>query len=113
MPKSNSLFAKLLKDEFGFVVSSELVLLTVLVVIGGIAGLSTLRTAVAYELADVATAVGDINHSFSFCGVTTSSGTINGSVFLDNTDFCSPGFNDDFPPQRLPAISILNVSSGE
>ena len=115
MPKSFSLFAKLWRDESGFIVSSELILVAVIVVIGSIAGLSTLRTAVVYELADVATALGDIRQSYSFSGVTTSVGTINGSVFSDHTDFCTPGFNDDFPPRRLPSgcIGVVNVSTPE
>ncbi len=111
-----SLFAKLLRDESGFVVSSELILVAVIVVIGSIAGLSTLRTSVMYELADVATAVGDLNQSYSFCGVTKSNvGTISGSVFQDQTDFCTPGFNDNFPPTRLSSgcIGVLNTATPE
>ena len=115
MPESPSLLARFLRDDFGFVVSSELILLAVIVVIGSIAGLSTLRTAVVFELADIATAIDDLNQSFSFCGVTTSSGTINGSVFIDNTDFCTPAFNDDDPPVQTSSgcIGVLVPATPE
>jgi hypothetical protein len=89
MPGLVSLFRKLLRDDAGFVVSSELVLVSVVAVIGIIAGASTLRTAVVFELSDVADAIGSLDHSYSFAGATTSCGTVNGSIFVDQSDLCS------------------------
>ena len=83
------------RDEVGFVVSSELILAATILVIGSVVGLGTMRDAVMAELADVGGAIGDIDHSFSFGAVTTSCGTVNGSIFVDQPDFCEiPGNND-------------------
>lgn len=75
-------------DEAGFIVSSELVLLAVITVFGILVGLQTVRDAVISELADAATAVGQINQSYSFGGVTGHASSISGSSFNDETDFC-------------------------
>jgi Flp pilus assembly pilin Flp len=56
---------RLVRDEAGFVVSAELVLVATIVVIGMITGLSTVRDQVVTELADVADAVSAVNQSYS------------------------------------------------
>jgi Flp pilus assembly pilin Flp len=81
---------RLWKDDEGFVVSTELILVAVLLVIGLIAGLATVRDQVVQELGDVAAAVSEINQSYSFSGVTGHSSSTAGSSFLDLNDFCDP-----------------------
>lgn len=83
-----SLFARFMKEEAGFVVSSELVLIATIVVIGLIAGLTTLRDQVLQEIADVADAISEVNQSYSYSGVTSHTGSTAGSVFTDTEDFC-------------------------
>ena len=78
----------LYNDEAGFVVSSELVIIATLVVIGLIAGLSTVRDQVIGELVDIADAVSSVNHSYQFSGITSHSGSSAGTAFLDRPDFC-------------------------
>lgn len=80
--------SKLWMDEAGFIVSSELVLLATIVVIGLIAGLATVRDQVVTELGDVADAVSEIDQSYSFAGVTGNSSSTAGSSFNDEFDFC-------------------------
>ena len=82
------LFATLWSDEAGFVVSSELVLIATLVVIGLVSGLSTVRDQVIGELADVADAFASVNHSYQFSGISSHSGSSAGSQFDDQEDFC-------------------------
>jgi len=82
------MFSALWSDEAGFVVSSELILIATLVVIGLIAGLTTIRDQVIGELADVASAVSSVNHDYSFSGITSHSGSTAGTVFNDQLDFC-------------------------
>lgn len=83
-----TLIKNLLNDEAGFVVSSELVLISTIAVIGLIAGLSTLRDGVVQELADVSSAIGNISQSYNYRGVIGHSGASNGSALTDSTDFC-------------------------
>jgi len=75
-------------DETGFIVSAELVLVATLLVIGMIVGLTTVRDTVITELADTATAIGQINQSYSYGGVTSAGASVAGSFFADGADFC-------------------------
>ena len=88
-----TLIKNLLNDEAGFVVSSELVLISTIAVIGLISGLTTLRDGVVQELADVSGALGNISQSYSFTAAVGHSGASNGSAFQDQTDFCEAATN--------------------
>lgn len=90
-----SLFARFMKEEAGFVVSSELVLIATIVVIGLIAGLTTLRDQVLQEIADVADAISEIDQSYSYTGVTSHTGSTAGSIFTDTEDFCDVDGNSN------------------
>lgn len=81
-------FTQFWADERGFVVSSELVLIATIVVIGLLAGLTTLRDQVALEMGDVANSIGNVKQSFSFSGVVGHSSSVAGSSFSDQSDFC-------------------------
>jgi len=83
-----SAIRNLWKDEEGFVISAELVLIATILVIGMIAGLTSLRDAALTELADVGAAIGNANQSFVFGGAVTASSNTVGSLFTDQTDFC-------------------------
>lgn len=55
-------------DEGGFVVSAELVLIGTILVLGVIVGLSSLQSAIVFELNDLALAFGSLNQSFFIPG---------------------------------------------
>lgn len=82
------MFQQFWNDENGFVVSTELVLIATVLVLGMIVGLTTLRDQVIAELADVAAAFSNSNQSYSFSGITGHSSSTSGSIFNDNLDFC-------------------------
>jgi hypothetical protein len=86
-------FGKLWRDADGFVVSSELVLIATVVVIGLLTGLASVRDAVISELSDVAGAIQDINESYSIDGVVGHNANTAGFNYLDGTDECD--LNDD------------------
>ncbi len=95
------LMLNLLHDEAGFLVSSELVLIATLLVIGIIVGLSEVQHAVVSELNDVADAVGSMNQSYQFAGFTSykSEGRgikakFAGSSFRDFVDECDNNQGD-------------------
>ena len=76
------------KDEAGFIVSAELVLIATILVIGLIVGLSEVQTAVVHELNDVANAIGSLNQSYSFKGFSGCKSITFGSQFQDAFDVC-------------------------
>lgn len=88
----------LFHDERGFVVSAELVLISTLVVLGLITGLTAVRTSLLGELNDVADAFGSLNQSYAYtgfsahknCGCGLKSFTT-GSAFADHAEGCEHG----------------------
>jgi len=80
--------ARIWSDETGAIVSIEIVLVATILVIGAIVGLEAVRGAVVTELADLAQAVGNVNQSYSYSGVTGHGSYTAGSVFNDRLDSC-------------------------
>ena len=89
------LFHRLWSDEAGFVVSSELVLIATVMVIGLLVGMVTVRDQVLQELADVADAISEINQSYSFSAVTGHFSRTAGSFFEDTSDACDVDDNNN------------------
>ncbi len=86
------LWKQLWNDNAGFVVSTELILIATVLVIGMLVGLVSVRDQVVQELADVAAAVGDLNQSYEYNGVLGHTSRTAGSDFIDLTDACdTPG----------------------
>lgn len=84
-----TMLRKLWRDEAGFIISSELILVATILVIGMIVGLASVRDSVVGELADVAEAIGAINQSYSFHGLIGHGNIVTaGSTFIDAPDFC-------------------------
>ncbi|TWT56883.1 hypothetical protein KOR42_02380 [Thalassoglobus neptunius] len=82
------MFISLIDDEAGFVVSTELVLVATILVIGLIVGQTTLRDQVVTELADVADSVSALDQSYGTSSVTGHSSQTAGTNFDDTADFC-------------------------
>lgn len=86
------LVKRLMRDDAGFVVSMELVLIATILVIGMITGLTAVRDAATSEMSDVAGALQDVNQSYQYHGILGHSAAVAGSDFIDQTDYCdSPG----------------------
>lgn len=75
-------------DEAGFIVSAELILVSTIVVLGLIVGLSEVSHGINQELEDVGSAFGHINQSFKYTGFTGAKGRQVGSRFYDYEDEC-------------------------
>jgi Flp pilus assembly pilin Flp len=65
---------KLWKDEAGFVVSVELILIATILVIGLVSGLTMLRDSVLAELGDLAGAIGALDQSYDVGGASYALG---------------------------------------
>ena len=82
------MFKKLWNDEAGVVVSTELIVVTTLLVIGLAAGWSSVRDAVLGELADLGQAFGNLDQSYVLRGTMDCSSVSASSGFVDRADFC-------------------------
>ncbi len=76
------------RKQGGFIMTSELILLVTVMVIGMIVGLVTMRDAATAEMEDVAEAIGQLDQSYAFSGMKNAEGTANvdGSSFTDAVD---------------------------
>ena len=78
------------RDESGFVVTSELLIIVTIAVIGLIVGYVAIRDALVQELGDIAAAIGALDQSYSYNGVSNSCSAAfsRGSSFTDAIDAC-------------------------
>lgn len=79
---------QLQRDEDGFILSIEMILVSTIAVLGLLVGISAIRDAMLSELSDVAGAVQDINQSWMLYGVRGHSAALAGGDYIDRTDFC-------------------------
>lgn len=106
------LIARLWNDEAGFVVSTELLLIGTILVLGMIVGLTTLRDAVVQEFGDLAQAIGNISQSYIYGGVSGHCSATAGSTFLDALDFCdAPGVAGISAPACVSVCAAINVGA--
>lgn len=79
---------KLASKQGGFVLTTELVLLSTVLVIGLVAGMVTMRDALTAEMEDVSEAIGHLDQTYAFNGIVNGENTaaVEGSVFGDSTD---------------------------
>jgi hypothetical protein len=88
-----NLISKLYRDEAGFIVSAELVLISTITVLGLVVGLSEVALNVNNELEDVGSAFCAMQQSYSSSGSSGHKGKSSCSSFRDGCDFCD-GQND-------------------
>lgn len=91
-----TLLAKLFRDEAGFIVSAELVLIATLLILAMVVGLSEVALNINNELEDVGSAFGAMSQSFRLNGLGGHQGNSAGGNFHDGADFCG-GANDIQP----------------
>lgn len=84
----NSVVARLIHDDAGFIVSAELVLIGSIGILAMVVGLSEVAININNELEDVASAFGSMNQSFRANGQNGCGGRSSGSSHSDQSDFC-------------------------
>ncbi len=105
--------SQLWSDECGFVVSSELVFVATLLVIGLTTGFSAIRNQVVGELADVADAVSELDQSYSFAQITANNSSTRGAAFVDENDLGeADNASQDQSAAALPNEDGLAISAG-
>ena len=96
---------KLWNDDAGFIVSSELILVATIVVIGMIVGLTTVRNQAVQELVDVGQSVGSTSQSFAFSGTQANSQAwTDGAAYSDKIDL------GQVQTVQTPGSELLGVS---
>lgn len=98
----------------GFALTSELVLVSTITVLGVTAGLVALRDATMAELHDLSEAVGALNQSYAyqgidFLGTDATLGSVAGSIFLDDVDSAA----GDRVGWSFTAVSGSNLEASE
>jgi hypothetical protein len=76
------------RNQKGFIVSTELMLIATILVIGLIVGLQAVRVSVVTELADVGGAIASVAQTYSWSGVAGHHASTNGSIYTDSLDTC-------------------------
>jgi hypothetical protein len=103
------------KDEAGFIVSAELVLVATILVIGLIVGMVSLRNQVVQELVDVGQAIGSLSQSFCFAGVQgacvgTPYAWTDGTCYIDLVDFCQATQTPGSPPGGVSFVTLPTIA---
>jgi hypothetical protein len=75
-----TLLLKLWSDDSGFIVSTELLFIATILVIGIVAGLAALRSAVSTELASVGGAIMNLDPGFQNVSTGSTTGSANGTL---------------------------------
>lgn len=105
-----TLFHRLWADEGGFIVSTELMIIATVLVIGMLVGLVSIRDQIVAELADVAGAISQFDQSFSFSAVTGHAVSTAGAIFDDRIDFCDAAGTQDGATVGVTSPSCVNVN---
>jgi hypothetical protein len=117
-------------DVNGSVLSTELLLLVAVGVVGLIAGTTAVRDAVVSEMSDIGGFTQDLNQSFSVNGIQGHSGSSAGMDFVDAADFCDSAedisgqadncitfdvlpTNEDFVVSTDDLVANLDFDSGD
>ncbi len=85
-------------DDQGTIVSAEIILVLTNCRDRHVGGADHHRDQVTLELADLGTAIGQFNHTYSIAGVNVSGASIATSVFDDLPDFCDDTSSDPTDP---------------
>jgi Flp pilus assembly pilin Flp len=83
-----NVFLALVREDDGFVISAELVLVATISVLSLVVGLCEVSSGVNQELEDVGSAVGSLNQAYSFNGLKGCKAKFTGSYFSDGHDAC-------------------------
>lgn len=102
------MLTKLYNDEAGFLVSAELVLIFTLIFCAVAVGVAMVKDSLVAELSDVSEAIGALDQSYNFNGLTANNST--GSL---NHGVCAgSGYNDEADDCDCQGVS-LTVAGGK
>jgi hypothetical protein len=83
-----AIIRNLWEDEAGFLVASELVLVSTILVLSMVVGMTSVSHAINHELVDIASAYDSVNQSYRYDGLFgPNNGGSYGSDFEDSSDY--------------------------
>jgi len=85
---------QLWNDDGGYIVTTEMLLIFVILVLGLIAGLANLRTAIVNELTESGLAILNLNQSFTIAGLTGCTGSTGASNATDTPGTATLSFSN-------------------
>jgi len=100
------------RNQKGFIVSTELMLIATIVVIGLIVGLQAVRVSVVTELADVSGAIASVAQTYSFSGAAGHHASTNGSSYQDAADTCDDAGGSQPTGQNARCVVICSIAAG-
>ena len=100
-------------DQRGFVISSETILIAVMLAIGLMAGASSVRDSVISELSDVSGSFQDINQSYTINGVEGHSSNSAGMNNIDESDHCDDADDVDGQADNCIQFDANPLNEGE
>lgn len=104
------MFSRLWKDDTGFIISVELILLATILVIGLVVGLASLRNQAVQEFVDVGQSVGSLSQGFCMSGVQKPGvAWTDGTCMVDQVDFCQ---SPQTPGEEPGGISVRMLPVG-
>lgn len=80
---------QLWNDDAGYIISTEMLLIFVILVLGLIAGLANLRMALVNELTESGLALLNLSQSYTIAGLSGCSGSSGASGVTDSSGFAS------------------------
>ena len=83
-----NLYTQLMYDDAGFVVSSELILISTIAVLSMLVGLSEVSNGINQELEDVGSAFASVNQGYHLKGFSGCKAVTYASKFRDHADYC-------------------------
>jgi len=81
-----NMFKGFVRSEDGFLLSSEALLIGTIAVLGLLVGLVSVRDAVVNELGDFSQAIGLLNQSYNYTGVSDTNASTFGGLLADTLD---------------------------
>ena len=79
------MLSQLWNDDAGYIISTEMLLIFVILVLGLIAGLANLRMAIVNELTESGLALLNLSQSYTIAGLTGCSGSSGASGMTDSS----------------------------
>jgi hypothetical protein len=108
------LWKRLKRDETGFVISSELVLVSTVGVLGMLVGIEAVSSSVNNGLNDLASAFGAVNQSYNYRSIAKiGHARISGAGFNDGGDYCdcTPIVQTDVAGEPHAATATVAVTA--
>ena len=104
---------KLWKDEAAFIVSAELILITTILILSLVVGLSEIAEGINHELNDVSNVFGSIRQEYSYDGFERSSKCGHGEAFVSGSRWADHADPCDQPACEKSDIEGVSPAQGE